>query len=350
MKTDIEYLRELEGHLMEAARRPLEPRGRAARLSMWRRLRIQLVAAGTAGFLAVAGTIGYFATRGSSAVEATAMMTAGPAEEKGLLTRGPFDNQLGYAPTLGGPAPAASSTPAVLPPTHAPRTGSPVGPSVIKTADLSIRVAKGTFGRQFGKATRVAGTYGGYVATSTVENGRSESGYMTIRVPADRFELALADLRALGHVDRASVSGQDVTAKFVDLAARLRNARDKVAVLRRLLSKAPTIAATLRVSNALSNAELDVEELQGQLRVLSNRTDLGTIQLTLFEREPRKPTPTSTGHTVGGAWHRAVKGFFGVVYSVVVGLGYLVPISVLLLVVAVLIWLGVRRVRDRVAA
>jgi len=231
-------------------------------------------------------------------------------------------------------------------------TGPLVGPSIIKTAELSVRVSKGTFDDQYAKATEIAGANGGYVATSTVENGKTNSATITIRVPADHFEAALNELRGLGHVDRESVSGQDVTARFVDLAARLRNAEDKVVVLRRLLAKAPTVAATLRVSNTLSNAELEVEELQGQIRALQNRTDLGTIQLSLYERAPQKPAPppTATHHTIGGAWKHAVKGFFGVVYSVVVGLGYLVPITALLALVALLLWLGVRRARSRMPA
>jgi len=222
---------------------------------------------------------------------------------------------------------------------------------VIKTAQLSIRVAKGSFGEQFGKATEIAGTNGGYVQSSTIQNGKSDTGSLAIRVPADHFELALAGLRALGHVDRESISGEDVTARFVDLAARLHNAKDQVATLRRLLAKAPTVAATLRVNNALSNAQLEVEQLQGQLRVLANRADLGTIQLTLYERAPAPPPqPTANHRTIGGAWHRAVHGFFGVVYSVVVGMGYLVPISVLVAIAIVLVWLGVRRARNRVVA
>ena len=60
--------------------------------------------------------------------------------------------------------------------------------------------------------------------------------------------------------------------------------------------------------------------------------------------------PTATHHTIGGAWKDAVKGFFGVVYSVVVGLGYLVPLTAIIALIALLVWLGVRRARSRVAA
>jgi hypothetical protein len=360
VKTEIEYLRELEENLMAVARREAEPVAvatatRPHRPSRWRRVSVRAMAASVAAFLAVAGGIGYLATNGSSPTAVTG--TAREALQGRFL---PAD----VAPTHSfsahaAPSPAATSAPGgptgatgpgAVPPASGGQ-GQIVGPNVIKNAELSVRVAKGAFDQQYGMATEIAGSNGGYVAASSVENGKTDSGTVTIRVPADHFEAALNELRALGHVDRESVSGQDVTARFVDLAARLRNAQDKVIVLRRLLAKAPTVAATLRVSNALSSAELQVEELQGAIRALQNRTDLGTIQLTLYERAPRQnPPPTTTHRTIGGAWRHAVKGFFGVVYSVVVGLGYLVPITVLLALVALLIWLGVRRARDRVAA
>jgi hypothetical protein len=47
--------------------------------------------------------------------------------------------------------------------------------------------------------------------------------------------------------------------------------------------------------------------------------------------------------SLGEAWDKALNGFFSVVYSVTVGLGYLIPIA---LIVA-LGWLGYRRIRPR---
>jgi len=266
VKTDIEYLRELEGNLMAAARRegaPVAAPVRRRRPSWRRGMSVRLVAAGMAAFLAIAGGIGYFATRGSYA---DARLTAKAGGRISWNVTAP-DTGTQHLSLHDVPGPVASASPApdesrgrsTLPGISSP-AGPIVGPSIVKTAELSVRVAKGSFDRQFAKATEIAGASGGYVATSSVENGRTHSGTITIRVPADRFEGVLNELRNLGHVDRASISGQDVTAKFVDLAARLHNSQDKVVVLRRLLAKAPSVAATLRVSNALSSAELEVEE------------------------------------------------------------------------------------------
>ena len=59
------------------------------------------------------------------------------------------------------------------------------------------------------------------------------------------------------------------------------------------------------------------------------------------------PTQGAVEHPgLGSAWAHAIAGFFGVVFAVVVGLGYLVPIAVVLLSG----WLVFRRFRRRTPA
>ncbi len=48
----------------------------------------------------------------------------------------------------------------------------------------------------------------------------------TLRVPADQLDASLTELKTLGRVESESQSGQDVTSQYVDLQARLGNARN----------------------------------------------------------------------------------------------------------------------------
>src|SRR5207244_6931013 len=107
----------------------------------------------------------------------------------------------------------------------------PLGPSVIKTARVFLRIPKDSFKARFDQATRVAETYDGFVQSSSTAGTRLRSGGLVIRIPASNFERALTDLRALGRVEHQTVEGRDVSAQFVDLAARLRNARAEERVL-----------------------------------------------------------------------------------------------------------------------
>jgi hypothetical protein len=224
-----------------------------------------------------------------------------------------------------------------------------VGPRVVKTAQLSLVAKRGDFANAFDRATQVAQLYHGFVESSATSGVKSKFGRLTIRVPADLFDQALHDLRGLGRVDGQSISGQDVTSQYVDMQARLRNWQAQEKVLLKLMSRATTIGETLRVQNELSQVQMRIEELKGQLRVLNNQTSFSTIDVAMREAGTPVHTRQQKKHeqsTIAQAWDDARHGFVGVLAAIVVGLGYLIPITALL----ALIWLGLRRLRPRVAA
>jgi uncharacterized protein DUF4349 len=198
-----------------------------------------------------------------------------------------------------------------------------VGPSVIKTAELSVEVDRDGVGGALDAATSVAARYGGFVVSSTTGGEAGRTGSVTLRVPSDRFEEALADLSGLGEVERRRVAGQDVSQEFVDLEARLRNFEAQEAVLLRLFDDAVSIGDTIRVQDELSGVRLRIEEIQGRLRFLRDQTSFGTITVVLTEEG------TAARGTFDRAVDRAVDGFLAVVAGLVVGVGYLLPLALL---------------------
>jgi hypothetical protein len=287
------------------------------------------------GFLAVAAVIGLGATRGGLGGD------DGGGESAGVTGGG-----AAIAPMeVGGDAAArgmAASEEAATDPSVSQLGALPeIGTAVVKTADLSISVDRDGFAEAFDAATLVAARYGGFVQSSSMGGTRVRSGHLVLRIPADRFGEAMSDLRALGTVEGEQLSGEDVTAQFVDLEARLRAWQSQEAVLLDLMGQATSIEATIRVQGELQEVQVRIEELRGQLRLLEDRTDLATIQVAISE--PGAPVAVAesdeTRPSMGEAWERALDGFVGVFYVTVVGLGYLVPITVLLAIG----WFGYRR-------
>lgn len=218
-----------------------------------------------------------------------------------------------------------------------------IGPKVVKTASVTIRLEEGEFEGAFQDASLVASRRGGFIASSSTSKGEEfRSGTVVMRVAANQFDRALADLRALGEVIAEEAAGEDVTAQFVDLQARLRNWEAQETVLLRLMSEANTIDESIKVQRNLQDVQLEIERLRGQLRVIRDQTDLGTITLTLAEGEAVDDvTPRDDGSTLGRAWRDAVGGFLAVIAATVVGLGYLIPIGLLVLAG----WVIYRRLR-----
>ncbi len=207
------------------------------------------------------------------------------------------------------------------------------GPRVIKSASITVRLDDGDFESSFQEASLVASRRGGFIASSSTSRGDEfRSGTLVIRVPANVFDQTLADLRELGDVIGEEASGEDVTATFVDLQARLRNWEAQETVLLRLMSQATTIDESIKVQRNLSDVQLEIERLRGQIRLLRDQTDMGTISLTLAEGDAiAEVTKEKEQGTLAKAWHDAIEGFLGVIAATVVGLGYLIPIGLLLM-------------------
>jgi hypothetical protein len=228
-------------------------------------------------------------------------------------------------------------------PAPAPQSASrlpTVGPSVIKTGDLRVRVPDGDFRQSVQEVVSIAGRYpGGFVLSTSIGGGAARFGTIVIRVPARSFERVLTDLEGLGEVRSENVTGQDVTQEFIDLEARLRNSRSQEAVLLRLMDKASTVTDTIRVQGELQAVQLEIERLTGQLRYLEDQTSLGTLTVSLVEAGAA-PQPAGT---LQRAWEQALENTLGVVAAVIVGAGVVIPVALLVLV-ALLI---VRQLRPR---
>ena len=132
-------------------------------------------------------------------------------------------------------------------------------------------------------ARRIPGELGGDLL-SVIQSGEGDtrSARLTMRVPAAKFEDALARLRALdAEVVSSSVDTKDVTDQFVDLRARLASKQREEQQYLSLLSQAKTVDDTLKVSQALARTRTEIEQLQGQLNQLTGRIDYSRISVVI---------------------------------------------------------------------
>ena len=219
-----------------------------------------------------------------------------------------------------------------------------IGPSVVKTASVSVVVEKEGFDHAFSEASTIAGRLGGFVESSSQGGTRLRSGELVIRVPSQSFDAAMTELRRLGDVESQGFSAEDVSSRFVDLEARLRTWETQETVLLGLMRQATTVQATLQVQRELQEVQFRIEQIKGSLRLLEDQTDFSTINLSLREEGAAAHVDKAVGDerpSLAEAWERAINGFLGVLYATVVGLGYLIPIAA----IAAAAWFGFRRMR-----
>jgi Domain of unknown function (DUF4349) len=289
------------------------------------------------GSLLVMGLAGV-ACGGSNGVESTdsaAIGGGGGQAEPGHDAA--LESEQGDLPTTsggGGGVAATSDLPAV-------------GPSIIKTADVSIEVQSGDFRSAVQEVTATAGRFGGFVVSTTTSGEEIRSGSIVVRVPSEDFEAALASIQGLGKVKSEAVSGRDVSQEFVDLEARLRNLQAQESVLLGLMKEAQTIPASIRVQNSLSSIQLDIEQIQGRLNFLEDRASMSTIAVGLTEHGAPVPAEPSMWSR---AWEHAVEVTEAIVYAIVVSLGFILPLGILAGLVYLAVRLAMRSMRPKLGS
>ena len=116
-----------------------------------------------------------------------------------------------------------------------------------------------------------------------------------MRVPAPRFDEAVAQVRALGgRVRQEKISGRDVTEEYIDLEARLRAQRALEAQFLEIMKRAGKVSDALEVQRELANVRSEIERVEGRRRFLENQSSLSTIKIVL-----QTPAPLVSAETSG---------------------------------------------------
>jgi hypothetical protein len=174
---------------------------------------------------------------------------------------------------------------------------------IVKTAELGIRANE--VRDAAAKAQQVAASYGGSVLSSQIEGDGSVSADLVLLVPSPEFEAALDELRGLGKkVTTDTVRGEDVTEEFVDLESRERNLLATEQSLLKLYERAQSVNAALSIERELTVVRGEIEQVQGRIKYLENRTASSQISLSIQPvPRPGPPTPAwSAARVVAQAW------------------------------------------------
>jgi hypothetical protein len=201
----------------------------------------------------------------------------------------------------------------------------------IDRAMQGIRELAARHGSQIGDVALGSGQH--EVATATVE----------VRVPSARFDALVGDLPGVGKVEWLDLKAQDVGEEYVDVSARVANAKRLEARLLGLVS-APSarLADVLAVERELARVREEVERLEGRMRFLAERASIG--RLSIIVHEPSPAFATRPGETpIRDAFRKAWRNFIGLLALLIAVSGVVVPIGG----AAAAAWIVARRYRER---
>lgn len=163
---------------------------------------------------------------------------------------------------------------------------SPAG-MVIRNGAVSILVD--SIEPAIDRVRAIATRYGGYVGGVGISAGEHQvrSATLELKIPSAKFDSAMTGLPALGKVEHSSVSAEDVGEEFVDISARVANAkRLEERLITLLATKTGKLEDVLRVERELARVREEIERHEGRIRYLTTRVAMSTIHANVHEKPP----------------------------------------------------------------
>jgi uncharacterized protein DUF4349 len=185
----------------------------------------------------------------------------------------------------------------------------PSGPMIVRTGALSIVTAD--FDAARASIEQIVREHDGYLADLNVNGAAGRGRYLsaTLRIPAGQLAAALSELKKIGRVDEESQTGEDITAQYVDLNARLTNARNTeqrlLAILRESTGKMGDVLAAER---EIARVREEIERMEAEQKSLESRVSYAAVQIRLREeyKSEMEAVPPSTPREL---WNALVEGY-----------------------------------------
>lgn len=231
--------------------------------------------------------------------------------------------------------------------------------TLLLVKDFNLTIESEDVEKSSEKAKNVAEKYGGY---TKVENYSSEpqpgvimeksqssaatviyEAYLELRVPADKSEKAVQEIKKIGEVKAFNRSVTDVTKPITELKIRLENLKAQAGRLQELYKKAGTVKEVLEIEKELSRVRSEIDINESELKEMESRVTYASIILTI-----RKPAGlVSPG--IEFDWKRLIRIFVEqLVYVLEIVfklLAYIVPIVLIYIVYRIgkFVWFGFKR-------
>ena len=215
---------------------------------------------------------------------------------------------------------------------------------IIRTATASVEVD--SLQPAIVQVRLLATRLGGYVASSGIETGKNQlrQADIELKIPAARFDEALSGLTPIGKLESVNVDAEDVGEEFVDVTARMDNAKRLESRLIDLLAtRTGKLKDVLDVEQSLARVREEIDRYEGRIRYLKAHTAMSTLRVSVHE--PLPVVGTAGKSVMGEAFTQAWRNFVVLMSLAVQSLGVVLPLGL----IAAGAWFVMRRRRTLTA-
>ena len=217
---------------------------------------------------------------------------------------------------------------------------------LILTAKMNVEIQN--LDEMLENLNTVINKYGAYIQSSTSNtSGGSRQFDATIRIPSDKYEQFLEELKTNGNVSYYSEETKDVTDSYTDLEARIRSLKAQEEKVLEFYSKAESIDDLMAVESRLSDIRYEIDYLETQLKNYDLLISYSTLTLHVRETASYTQTSTSFGARLGRALKNGFHNFISSVEDIIIDLAYDIYGIVFIVAILALAYFIFRKIRNR---
>lgn len=201
---------------------------------------------------------------------------------------------------------------------------------VIKSGNITLKSKN--FDTRVNEIKQLTETNGGFVENSSIDNvvvytttnpvdgkpaGEStmKTANITIRIPADKFDIINEQIKGMGQLVNESINGNDITSQYQDTYTRKENLKVQEKRLQELMAKANNVDEILRIENELNRVRTDIDMMEGSLKQWDNLVELSTLNISITEVKEEKLQTVD----VPNIWQKAYLGLIGTINDILSG-------------------------------
>ena len=227
---------------------------------------------------------------------------------------------------------------------------------IIKTGDLSIESE--TFDETDSFIRTTVDSYGGILAERSISGmvGDRWASY-TVRVPAEHFDQFFYDITGNCTVTSQTISAEDVTERYTDLATQLETNQKKYDRLLELMDKAETLTDIYSIEAEITDTEYEIDRITGILNGLDSRISYSTIYINVCETSKVTSVPetpsfgASLAAALSNGTNSAIRGIQNLILSFAYHwFGWLVFLVIVAVVLTVVLRLRKKKKAAKLAA
>lgn len=151
----------------------------------------------------------------------------------------------------------------------------------------------------FDKISSYAVELGGFVqdsGSSYVSEGanvKENSGYITIRIPSEKFSEAMKQIQTFGNPISSNVSSTNISQQYQDVQTQINNLKIEEARLLEYLKQATNVTDMLAIETELNRVRTEIDSLTSTIKNWDTEMAYSSIYVSLYEKQISSTTVSS---------------------------------------------------------